>query len=151
MSFLDKTGLEHLWDHCLNKFVNKSGDTMTGNLTAPFFTIRRSNSDYPTLHFHSSSGTLANSIQSSASNGKLYVVAYPSDASGYHEAYMFPTPSTGLTANKDYSVLTTKVAVAVNQGGTGATTAAAARTNLGLTSIVKVSSWSGGVLKLTSI
>lgn len=52
------------------------------------------------------------------------------DSSGKYEAYMLPAPT--ATANKNYDILTTKEAVTVAQGGTGATTVAGARNALGL-------------------
>jgi hypothetical protein len=69
---------------------------------------------------------------------------------GKYETYSLPTVATGLTENKTYTIITTKnlssittvgtitsgtwngTAIAVDYGGTGATTAAGARTNLGL-------------------
>lgn len=50
----------------------------------------------------------------------------------YREDYWFPGVTADLTENKNYNILTTKNAVAVNQGGTGATTPANARSNLGV-------------------
>ena len=40
---------------------------------------------------------------------------------GYHETYSLPAVTAGLTANASYSILTTKSAVTVAQGGTGKT------------------------------
>lgn len=50
---------------------------------------------------------------------------------GKYETYTLPNVASGLTENKNYSILTSKSAVTVNQGGTGATTASNARKNLG--------------------
>ena len=50
---------------------------------------------------------------------------------GKCEWYQLPIVTTGLTEVKKYDILTSKNAVTIDQGGTGATTAAAARTNLG--------------------
>lgn len=54
---------------------------------------------------------------------------------GYKETYTLPYVASGLAENKSYSILTTKYLVTIAQGGTGATTAASARSNLGLGSI----------------
>lgn len=53
-----------------------------------------------------------------------------SQGNGFYENFNFPAPDAG--SNKNYNVLTDKAAVTVAQGGTNATTAAGARTNLGL-------------------
>lgn len=50
----------------------------------------------------------------------------------YYERYRFPAVNIGRSSNGLYDVLTTKSAVSIAQGGTGATTASAARANLGL-------------------
>ena len=55
------------------------------------------------------------------------------NASTVYEQYYFPTPDADRTQSINFNVLTDKTAVTVAQGGTGATTAAAARTNLGIT------------------
>jgi len=52
--------------------------------------------------------------------------------SGYYESYWLPSPNAARTANVSYDILTTKKLITVAQGGTGASTAAAARTNLGV-------------------
>ena len=51
---------------------------------------------------------------------------------GYSERYFFPAPTADRTSTVDYGILTSKEAVTIARGGTGATTAAAARSNLGL-------------------
>jgi len=51
---------------------------------------------------------------------------------GKFEAYSLPEVTTGLTSNKTYNILTTKNAITVEQGGTGATTVDDARINLGV-------------------
>lgn len=51
---------------------------------------------------------------------------------GNYEAYYLPECTPGLTSPMPYNILTTKSAVTVAQGGTGATTVAQARANLEL-------------------
>lgn len=53
--------------------------------------------------------------------------------SSYYDYYTLPLSTSGLTSSKWHNILTTKNAVTVAQGGTGATTAANARANLGIT------------------
>lgn len=50
---------------------------------------------------------------------------------GHYEDYSLPAVTKGLTENVSYNILTTKSTITVGQGGTGATTAAAAWTALG--------------------
>ena len=80
---------------------------------------------------------------------------YSEDSSGTllgkREMYSLPTPAQGLTNDVSYDILTSKNAVTIAQGGTGATTAANALTNLGalplsggtMTGAVKLASSSG--------
>lgn len=51
-------------------------------------------------------------------------------STGY-ETYRLPETNTALTTNSNYNILTTKEAVSIAQGGTGASNAAGALTNLG--------------------
>lgn len=53
-------------------------------------------------------------------------------STGAGETYRFPVVDADISAEKYYSVLTSKSAVTVAQGGTGATSAANARSNLGV-------------------
>ena len=64
----------------------------------------------------------------------------------YYEQYFLPTCTDGKTANSSYSILTTKSAVTVAQGGTGATTAAGAKTNLGFRHGTVTASDGGGIV-----
>lgn len=52
--------------------------------------------------------------------------------SSYRERYLLPFVTVGRTNSANYNILTSKSAVTVAQGGTGATNAAIARSNLGL-------------------
>lgn len=91
--------------------------------------------DYPTYEFKANSQTNYGVMMQVGSTNMWGVFEYPKEFDGqstrYYEGYRLPEPSTGLTANKNYKILTDKVPVTVAQGGTGATTAAQALTNLG--------------------
>ena len=122
--------------------VNKSGDTMTGTLVAPQINIIHSTVNYPRMVLSCSDGINNGKGQYSvaASIGQIYMVEWANDSSTNYERYNLPAPATNLTENKTYSILTTKNTITVAQGGTGATTAAAAATNL------KVLPLTGGTL-----
>lgn len=191
MSFLDKTGLEHFWAQCLNKFatkdaipsveglasesyvdnkvasmvdsapetlntlnelaaalgddpnfattvanqigtiesevdgkVSKSGDTITGNLN-----FTRSDG-YGYVAFTDADGNISGYIRSTPDTHRIQL-AHKATDTDYAEYFMPPAPSTGLTASKIYNILTSKNTVTIAQGGTGATTADGACTNLG--------------------
>lgn len=70
-------------------------------------------------------------------NGQISFYVYPdtntTSSSSNREIYRLPVPAASNASQKSYDILTTKSAVSVDQGGTGATTPAAARTNLGIT------------------
>ena len=106
--------------------VAKSGDTMTGTLTIE--------SSWPTIYLRSnSSGTsqYATTIQASPT-GQLSLIEYKNGSRS--ETYSLPTPTND--AATQYYVLTTKSPVTIPEGGTGATTPAGARTNLGIATTV---------------
>lgn len=110
--------------------VKKSGDTMTGGLTTTGLMIKSSNL-YPALSLRASEqDESSGSIASNASTRRIYFTNYCSD-SDYKEAFLTPTPTTGRTSDGAYNILTSKNAVTVAQGGTGASTAAQARHNIG--------------------
>lgn len=62
-----------------------------------------------------------------------------------YEQYYFPNVDKNLSSNKTYHVLTTKNTVTIAQGGTGATTAAQALINLGLTATATELNYCDGV------
>lgn len=111
--------------------IATTGGTMTGVL---FITAE---GGYPTIGFTRPNGNRAVWLQPSATNNATVHMSffqYNADAT-YYESYALPNTSTTITANANYSILTSKVAVTIAQGGTGATDAATARTNLGIGSI----------------
>nr|DAP38620.1 MAG TPA: H-type lectin domain [Caudoviricetes sp.] len=115
--------------------VNKAGDTMTGQLNVPRIRVAGTN-DYPTYEFKAKSQTDIAAMMQTGSTNMFGIYEYPKEFDGqstrYYEGYLLPEPSKGLTANKNYKILTEKVPVSVAQGGTGATTKSAARKNLGI-------------------
>ena len=93
------------------------------------------NNDYPTYEFKANSQTNYGCMMQVGSTNQWGVFEYPKEFDGqstrHYEGYRLPEPSTGLTANKNYNILTTKAPVSIAQGGTGAMDAATARANLG--------------------
>lgn len=121
--------------------INTSGDatfakevSASGYVKGVRFRAEADN-DYPTYEFKANSQTNYGCMIQTGSTNMFGIYEYPKEFDGqstrYYEGYLLPEPSTGLTANKSYKILTTKVAVSIAQGGTGATTAAQALTNLG--------------------
>ena len=121
--------------------INTSGDatfakaiSVNGYVKGARFRAEADN-DYPTCEFKANSQTNYGGMIQMGSTNMFGIYEYPKEFDGqstrYYEGYLLPEPSTGLTANKSYKILTTKVAVSIAQGGTGATTAAQALTNLG--------------------
>ena len=108
--------------------VAKTGDTMTGGLTAPSVTI--SNSSYPRLYFRDGSNAIGQVLVNHSSRNISFREI---KTSGNFDSFTLPTPTLSETSDSYYDILTSKSAVTVAQGGTGATTAANARANLGLT------------------
>lgn len=90
--------------------------------------------DYPTYEFKANSQTNYGVMMQVGSTNMWGVYEYPKEFDGqstrYYEAYRLPEPATGLTANKSYKILTDKVAVSIEQGGTGATERLEALKNL---------------------
>lgn len=121
--------------------IQTNGDaTFSGEVSAGRYVkgVRfrvEADNDYPTYEFKANSQTNYGVMMQVGSTNMWGVFEYPKEFDGqstrYYEGYRLPEPSTGLTANKNYKILTDKVPVTVAQGGTGATTAAQALTNLG--------------------
>lgn len=99
----------------LNAKVSKSGDTMTGDLVI-------STTNRPSLRLKRTDGNDNSDCYIYPEGNRLYFNEIPSDSSTYREIYQLPTPSTGLSGNKWFSILTSKNVVTVAQGGTGKTT-----------------------------
>lgn len=129
-NFLDETGLSLLWDKTVDKFVKKSGDTMTGDLIAP---TTYAKGTYPSHSYMNADGTPVVLMQVDASNHRLAIHQKRGGASVWdsNEAYFLPAPSLDQTATVSYDILTSKNPVTIAQGGTGATDATTALANLG--------------------
>ena len=123
--------------------IQTNGDaTFSGEVSAGRYVkgVRfrvEANNDYPTYEFKANSQTDIAAMMQTGSTNMWGVYEYPKEFDGqstrYYEGYLLPEPSTGLTKNTNYKILTTKAPVSVAQGGTGATSAATARANLGIT------------------
>ena len=109
--------------------LSLNGGIVNGDITAKHFQID-SKDGYPCLTFLNSAGEQVNHIFSLNSTRQLYVSSRAAD-SGHLENYLFPSADSGLTGDVAYNVLTTKTAVTIQQGGTGANTAEQALANLG--------------------
>ena len=101
--------------------VKKSGDTMTGNLYAPFVGIKRT--EWPTITFADNDGNARASMTVTDTNR----IEFTQNETGnsHKEWYMLPAINKDLPDDKWYEILTNKQPVTVAQGGTGATTTAA--------------------------
>lgn len=113
-------------------YVSKAGDTMTGELKAPVLTVESSGS-WPSYGFiaDAEEAFTANILFDNRTH-RFNFVCKNSSTDTYSERYYLPAADSGLTENTAYDILTTKAPVTIPQGGTGATDAAGARTNLGL-------------------
>lgn len=116
-------------DHTHDTYVKKTGDTMTGNLTAPLVGVK--SDGYCDYRSFASDGTAVGVYRTDSTTGRLFLGGRNPASTGY-EYYRLPLPD-ALDSSKIYDVLTGKTAVTIAQGGTGATDAAAARTALGIT------------------
>lgn len=112
--------------------VLKTGDTMTGALITP---ATYAKGDYPSHGYMNADGTPVVLMQVDASNHRLAIHQKRGGANVWdsNEAYLLPDPNLDQTATVLYDILTSKNSVTVAQGGTGASDAATARTNLGIT------------------
>ena len=100
----------------INGKVSKSGDTMSGGLTAPALTI--SKSSYPMMYFSNESSQLGLMMI----NHNSHNISFREMKSGTHfDAFTLPTANLSQTTDDYYDILTSKSAVTVAQGGTGKT------------------------------
>ena len=131
-----------------SKVVHKTGaETITGNKT---FTVAggiyiQPNNRYKYVQFKQygsektvagmriDSGNATNITKSQIEFYEYSPKATPdTGTTGNYELYSLPEATSGRTANVGYDILTTKFAVTIAQGGTGASSLSAAQTNLGI-------------------
>lgn len=90
----------------------------------------------PAVRFRGADDAPLAAVQFSPSSRRLSMLEYPgdydADGHAFFERYHLPAADSGLSETKDYYVLTSKTAVSVARGGTGAGSAAGARANLGI-------------------
>ena len=101
---------------------------MSGRLTVPHLAVNRASGSYG-LFDGKSDGAMTLLVQQVPSTNRLSIMEY-SPNTNYYEGYRLPTPNSGLTAHANYDILTTKEPVTIAQGGTGSTSAEAARKKL---------------------
>lgn len=109
--------------------VNRSGDTMTGELVAPTIYAKGT---YPSHSFMNADGTPVVLMQADASKHRLGIHQKRGGTSIWksNEAYFLPAPDLDQTDIVAYDILTSKSPVTIAQGGTGATGAVDAANNL---------------------
>ena len=108
-----------------------TGGTLTGLLTTPNLVIQY-NGQWSQLDLKGN-GSFYGLYYVDSINGHLGL-RIGSSTSGFYENYHLVSDAS-LTANKDYTILSTKNAVTIAQGGTGATDVSNARKNLLITSL----------------
>lgn len=103
-----------------NNKVNKAGDTMTGALNAPQVRIL-GDSTSNMVFYNSANSARFGGVRMLGNTHNLGLFEREVGGAGWEEYYDLPAPDSGLTANKYYSILTSKSPVTVAQGGTGDT------------------------------
>lgn len=118
-----------------NNAMPKTGGDFEGTVNVPTPLVIKGG-DYPGIDFYNNNiGKNLGTLNIAKNERRFYAKQYNADmdsaSSRYGEVYYLPQPSAGLTAEKWYPILTGKNPVTIANGGTGATTAANALTNLG--------------------
>lgn len=97
---------------------------------AKVIVIPVSGNNYPGIGLYTSDGEPAGGLNTRTADRRVYITNHCPDTD-YYEQFLTPAPTAERTAHGYYSLLTSRDAVTVAQGGTGAKTAAEARSNLG--------------------
>lgn len=113
--------------------VKKSGDTMTGPLTVPNMVVRSGSWQF--YFMQDSNGAEVGHVRGDEAAHHIAFREITPGTNLAYEDYYLPNP-TNQNGGIGYSILTTKYAVNVTQGGTGATDAPGARANLGIATTV---------------
>ena len=136
--------------------VNKAGDTMTGPLTitkangVPLFlqSGNENNSGATKIQFHNGEGTFQGGIFIDYATHQMRFISNK----GRNEYYNLPAPSTDEGADTvGYSILTTKAAVTIAQGGTGATNVQNARVNLLFSDMTTITALTNALVQGVSV
>jgi len=135
-SYLDKTGLTTLWgkvkSYATNNFLSLGGGTLSGGLAA---TALQMNDAWPTIKWATAEGLVFALMQANPNtNGiGIHLKNGASTIWDANECYVLPEPDLNRTTSATYNILTSKNTITIAQGGTGSTTAAGARSALGIT------------------
>ena len=117
-----------------HNIITSKGGTINGSLIINANSLFVRN-NVPMVNLQNADGSETMGALSGVANGSgsNYTVRLAARGKGtsFYEYYSTPYAANNLTANKYYDLLTTRSAVTVAQGGTGATDAATALANLG--------------------
>lgn len=111
--------------------IGKTGGTASGAIYMGNGSGVQTDAAWASIGFKNLQGQTRASIMTTQNNA-LHFNNHPTAGYPYAERFYFPTPDGDLQADVWYAILTSKSPVTVAQGGTGAKTAAAARSNLGI-------------------
>jgi hypothetical protein len=118
--------------------VAKSGDTMTGSLSMTNGSVLRFK---PASGRENRVGYIYSTVVSATDKSRIGVAVYATDNTTYPDYFAFPDPTERTTdGNNSFMLLSTKNPVTIPQGGTNATTAKGARSNLSAATDVYFSS-----------
>lgn len=118
-------------------YLKLSGGTLTGDLNGTSIKLSGglrewTDSEIASVYVLNAAGSYSRGTVINSTANRWYFRSWSPNTS-YWEQFQLPNPTaTSGTTGTTYSILTTKAAVTVGQGGTGATSEAAARTNLGV-------------------
>lgn len=113
----------------LNQKFPKAGGTLEGELKVPS-PISVKHSANSGVLFQNNNGTNVGGMFVNVSNRTPSIKSFASNGTNFYN-YSVPAAPSDLTKDEYHTFLTTKNAVTIGQGGTGASTAEQARSNLG--------------------